>query len=175
MTPEVLSSVAIFLGIALGTLIGVPASPLYAAAGVIWGLSGFPLMLLAMTLHLVVGYFLTKTVARPVIEKILKKFKNKISLSAFDAKKLGPIKITLFIRMLPAIPLCVKTYGLSIMEIPFWSYFIPSLIIELLWALGYALAGEAFIKGQWMMFAGAAAFILLLIILTKIFSRRKIV
>lgn len=166
-------SMGIFIVIALGTLIGIPVAPFYVAAGSLWGVEGLPIVMLGLGVHLLGSLLLTNGVARPLISGILKKLEHKKKLPILEATKMNSLKMTLLIRMFPGVPLCIKSYTLAWMKVPLVLYFIVSLAIESLWALGFMLAGESFMHGQWVNLAGAIAFIILLIFASKNHAGRK--
>ena len=164
MWPGVLA----LLGIAFGALVGVPAVPCYLAAGAVWGLGAFPWVMLALLVHFLLSYFLARSFFRPLIEKILKKFSDKLQIP--DENSLGPRRLVLLVRLFPGVPLFVKSYFLGICAVPLGIYLLYSLLTEALWVLGFIIFGHAALKGQWPLMAVG----LLLVLLMAVISRRKV-
>lgn len=154
---ELWLGVGTWLGIALGTLVGVPVAPLYLAAGLLWGVWGLPLTAVALCVHLILSEVLTHSFLRARIEKLTQRFAGKLpSVASF-----GPQRLTLLVRLIPGLPLFIQSYFLCLCRVPFAVYFAWSLFIQLLWALGFALAGQAFMRAQWHLLAAASLVIIL--------------
>lgn len=156
-------------GIAFGTLVGVPVAPLYIAAGALWGIYALPLVALALCVHLFLSSALTHSFLRPAIERLTQKFQKKLP----DLAHIGPQKLTLLVRFIPGLPLFVQSYFLCLCNVPFAAYFGWSLVVQLLWAAGFALAGGAFMKGQWLLLACICAVLLVFIFITQRYAKSQ--
>jgi uncharacterized membrane protein YdjX (TVP38/TMEM64 family) len=172
MTPEIIGQLTIFLGIAFGVLFGLPVMPFFIAAGAMWGIEGLPIVLLALMIHFFASYYIARGVLRPLAEKFFKKFENKIKLP--DVSAIGPIKLTLLVRMIPGIPLVAASYGLAALwDIPVMVYVLASLFTQLFWATASMLVGASLIKNSAVMFVCACVIFVILIIISRSYARRK--
>lgn len=169
MTPEVCLGSLAFLGIAFGTLIGVPAAPLYVVAGATWGPFAGPLIAFAFLLHLLLTYIISHSFLRGFIEKLLARFAPGKKLP--DPVSIGPRRLVALVRFIPGIPLFVQSYFLSLCRVPFSIYLVWSLAIQLPWAWGCATAGQAFMQGQWLILVGAVLVIILLSLVARRYAQ----
>jgi len=172
MTPEILGQLTIFLGIAFGVLLGMPVMPFFIAAGAMWGIEGLPIVLLALLIHFFASYYIARGILRPLAERFFKKFESKIKLP--DLAAIGPIKLTLLVRMLPGIPLVATSYGLAALwDIPVMTYVFASLFTQLFWATASMLVGASLMKNSIVMFVCACALFIILIIISRKYAHRK--
>jgi uncharacterized membrane protein YdjX (TVP38/TMEM64 family) len=129
-----------YLAVAILPFAFFPVSLLYISAGAVHGvvpsLSG---ILVAMAINISLSYWLA---AGPMHGWISRWFARRgRTLPALPAGE--HIWAVLVVRFTPAFPLIVQNYLLGLARVPFWKYFWVSLVAELVFALGYILAGEA--------------------------------
>lgn len=166
---ELWAGAGTLVGIALGTLVGLPVAPLYLAAGLLWGVWALPLVAVALVVHMVLSYALTKSFLRPTIARLTKKLWQKKKLPSLS--NLGPQRLTVLVRLIPGLPLFMQSYFLCLLNVPFAAYFGWSLFIQLLWAGGFVLAGGALVRGQWGLLASVSLLIILFILLSQRYAQ----
>jgi len=164
MTHELWVGLGSLLGIAFGTLVGVPVAPLYIALGAVWGLWALPWVALALLVSFTLSYLIAASPLRKLVEKFLKG--KKIP----DLARVGAYKLTMLVRLAPGLPLPAQNYILGLARVPFMPCLILSLVIQLGWAVGFMLSGQALMGNQWLTLGLALLFIALLLWVKKIYN-----
>lgn len=155
------SPVALFVGIALLPLIGVPASPMFIAAGVRLGAArGFSLAMVALLVNFTLGYWLARRLLRSPLIRWLERRGHRVpSLSPADESAF----IVLF-RITPGMPLVVQNYLLGLAEVNFWRYLFFSLAIQSLYALAFVWLGQSLQQSAtWKLLVGGSALVALIL------------
>jgi uncharacterized membrane protein YdjX (TVP38/TMEM64 family) len=166
----VLVGLLLFIGLAFGTALGVPAFPLYLIAGGVWGAAALPFIAVALLIHLSLVYFISHTFLQRFLHRLINRFlpasrQTRLSL-------LGPRQLTVLVRVIPGLPLFVQSYFLAFCGVPFGVCLVWSLAIQLPFAYAMSTAGKAALSGQWWMFSVAViAFILLGVLLRLLYKR----
>ena len=161
-----LSVLGLFCGIALGTLVGLPVAPLYILAGVLLGPSALPLVTVALLVHLVLAFVISRYYFRGFITRLTSRWLPRFTF----AHPLGPRRLILLVRLIPGLPLFLQSYLLGLSPVPFDLYLLWSFVAHLPQAFGFVLAGQAFIQGQWLYLAAAVAFILLISLVSRLYA-----
>ena len=112
---EQLDGWLVFVLITVLPLLGFPVTVLHVVAGMRWGPTvALPLVALSIVLQLLASYALVR-LFRPVFEKRLARFREKIPDGAH-----GPV--TLFTALLPGVPYFIKNYMLPLIGVPLRIY-----------------------------------------------------
>lgn len=118
--------VVFILGYAVAVVSFVPGSLLTMAAGTVFGLGqGIMYVFVAATLGSTAAFFVSRSVARAMIEK---KLRHNIKFAAIDkAIAAQGLKIVLLLRLSPAFPFTLLNYALGLTKVRFRDYFIASI------------------------------------------------
>jgi uncharacterized membrane protein YdjX (TVP38/TMEM64 family) len=145
VSPEVLGLCAL-LGVALGSLVGIPISPLYILIGAVWGWWGLPLLALAVAVHLWLSYLLATRWLKAPIERLLARWFKGAPLPQVQG---SGSRWVLLARFTPGLPLWIQSYLLALGGVPWLTYFWVSLLAQMIWGAGFIIAGGAIVSGQW--------------------------
>lgn len=128
---------------------GLPISPLWILAGVIWGLKlSLIIVALCLIFNLIFSYFFYQKCFNQLLYKWLLKKRNLTQLLHTD--RLNSIKWCFLIQLMPQLPYTGQIYILStVKEVNFWHYLSISWLFQFLWAAGFILGGNALKYGQW--------------------------
>ncbi len=166
MDVEVGLGFLLFLGIAFGTLFGAPVALFYMAAGGLGGLWSLVWVVPALFLHMLGASLLTRSVLRPMLARWVSRFEERLP----DVHSMGVRKVIWLTRFLP-IPLFVQSYFLCLCGVSWTDFCLHSILTQIIFAVAFMVAGEALMKGHWMLLVGAAAAIMLLVLFVR--SRGK--
>lgn len=150
---------AFFVGMAILPAFGFPLSPFTLSAGPVFAPTlGWPTVLISMWVALAVNvtitYCLARWVARPLLEKIVKRFGYKWP----KVPKEEAWSFTILLRVTPGPPFVAQSAILGLAEVPFRVYLIGSTIIAGLYGTAFSVFGEALLSGQGrMIFMGIGA------------------
>jgi len=140
----------VFFGaMALLPAIGAPLSPFSLTAGSIFGAQlGMPLViacaLAAITINIVLTYYLARYAFRPLLEKIVTRLGYKLpEVEAGDAADLVVI-----LRVTPGVPFPAQNYLLGLARVPFVKYALISCAIQWSFNAAFILFGEALLHGK---------------------------
>ena len=128
---------------------GLPISPLWILAGVIWGLKlSLIIVALCLIFNLIFSYFFYQKCFNHVLYKWL--LKNKELPQLIRTDRMNSIKWCFLIQLMPQLPYTGQTYILSTLkEVNFCHYLSISWLFQFLWAIGFILGGNALKYGQW--------------------------
>lgn len=171
--------VAFFTAMALLPAVGVPSLAFILPAGPAFGERfGMGMVVLfaslALTANFLLAYLLARRGLRPLLEKLIVRLGYELpTVQAGDTTDL----IVIF-RLTPGIPFCVQNYSLGLAEVPFWKYFILSLLFCLPQNAAFVLFGDALLHGRGKMLLYAGGLIVALVagthLLRKHYNRKKI-
>jgi len=140
----------VFFGaMALLPAIGAPLSPFSLTAGSIFGAQlGMPLViacaLAAITINIVLTYYLARYAFRPLLEKIVARLGYKLpEVEAGDAADLVVI-----LRVTPGVPFPAQNYLLGLARVPFVKYALISCAIQWSFNAAFILFGDALLHGK---------------------------
>ena len=151
----------LFLGIALLPLIGVPASPMFIAAGMRLGTAaGFSLTMAALLVDFTLGYWLARRCFRAPLNRWLTSRGYRVpSLSSADETP-----FILLFRVTPGMPLVIQNYLLGLAEVNFWRYLLLSLSVQALYALAFVWLGQSLQQSAtWKLLLGGSALVTLIL------------
>ena len=126
----------------LRPLILFPAALLSASAGVIWGLKGFIYLLIAANLSATGEFFISRYLARDMIEKLLK---GKMGDIDGAIEKRGFITV-LLIRLIPNLPWDMQNLGLGLTKVRFRDYFLATFLGIMPGSFALVYFGSSFIS-----------------------------
>jgi uncharacterized membrane protein YdjX (TVP38/TMEM64 family) len=143
----------------------VPTSAVTIAAGVAFGLMGFPLVLVAATIGGACAFLIARHLATDQVKHLVEDLPR--SKAIYNAVSDGGWKMVFLLRLSPIMPFSVLNYVLGATELRFWPFvsasfvgIIPAVALYVyLGALGEAvIVGEAIGTVRWLLlFLGLAA------------------
>jgi uncharacterized membrane protein YdjX (TVP38/TMEM64 family) len=142
--------IACFLLIVFGVTVLVPASALTFAAGLAFGFTAFPLVLVAATIGAAFAFLIARHLARSPVKHMVERHPRANAI--YKAVGEGGWKMVFLLRLSPIMPFCVLNYALGVTELRFWPFLTASFVgivpavalYAYLGALGkIALAGKA--------------------------------
>lgn len=168
---ETLHPAYFLLGLAFCPLAPIPVSPLWVLAGMRFGpVGGLLISALGLLINFSIAYLLSKHFFRRQIEWFLKKWKVKIPVVP-DADQ---TKFTLLVRIVPGNPLVVQNYLLGLVGVRFSTYLIVGFIVQIFYATGFVIFGEAVFEGRFGLMLFAVLLIIALGIAVKLVAKRLV-
>jgi uncharacterized membrane protein YdjX (TVP38/TMEM64 family) len=157
------------LGLALCPLLPIPVSPLWVLAGMRFGpMGGILISILGLVINLTTAYLLSKYWFRRQIEWFLRKWNVKVPVVAEAEQK----KFTLLVRIVPGNPLVVQNYLLGVVGVRFSVYFAVGLAVQLFYAIGFNLFGEAVFEGRFGLMLFAVLLVVSVALAVKLLAKR---
>lgn len=130
------------LAVAVLPLIGVPVSPLLIALGITAGpVRGTILAIMGLAINIALGYH----VARGWPRKVILHWLTRRGYQLPQVKTRDEIRLILMSRLIPGLPLAGQNYLLGIAGVRFWPYFLCSVPVQGLYALGFVLLGGSLV------------------------------
>jgi uncharacterized membrane protein YdjX (TVP38/TMEM64 family) len=158
---------------------GVPVLAFVLTAGPIFGDQlgmglTVALSVIAITVNMVVTYFLARRALRPLLEKLITRLGYKLpQVDAGDVTDL-----VMILRLTPGIPFCVQNYLLGLAEMPFAKYILISCLISCPQNAAIVLFGDALMKGKGKMLLIAGSLVAVAAVAThmarKHYARKKV-
>jgi uncharacterized membrane protein YdjX (TVP38/TMEM64 family) len=145
----------LFLALALLPLVGVPASPLWIAAGVRFAmLPAFTFCIAALLVNFTAGYWVARCGLRLPLTRWLERRGWRIpQLSAGDESL-----AILTLRVTPGVPLCVQNYLLGLAGVKFGRYLLLSTPAQAAYALIFVWLGDSLASNaKWHLLLAVAA------------------
>lgn len=119
-------------------LIGMPLSPMWVMAGVVYGIKGgLALTLVAMAINFALAYQISQRWLREPISRLFLRRGFRIP----EAQPGEFVKLTIAIRLLPFVPQFMQSYMLGIANVPFLTYYIFSFPPQIAIATGFVVLG----------------------------------
>ena len=151
----------------------LPVAPLLTLTG-IWGYEHGPWLsclycACALTFNLVWTYWFARKAGRSLIEKILSK--TKYQLPEKPSENL--LQWALILRLTPGVPFIFTNYGLALLSMPFLPYLIVSIPVLAFTGCGYVLAFAGIFGGNWAYLWGGTSMIVVMLLLGRLFLKRK--
>ena len=132
------------LAYGLATAAFLPAAPLSLASGYLFGpFLGIPIASAASVMGCALSFFVSRHIARPLLEPHLMAYPNFGRIDRAVAHK-APAKVVFLLRLSPIIPLTLLSYILGLTRISFWPY------------LGASWAGLLPITAVYVLLGGAS-------------------
>jgi uncharacterized membrane protein YdjX (TVP38/TMEM64 family) len=166
---ETVHPLVFVLGLILLPLVPIPVSPVWVLAGMRFG----PAVAITMSAACLVGNFaiahlLSARLFHASIEQMLVKRKFKVP----QVKPEDQAMFCLMIRLFPGMPLFIQNYLLGVVRVNFGLYVLIGLPVQLLYATGFILFGEALFEGRTGMLVFAVLFMVVLVIAVKLLGKR---
>lgn len=166
---ETVHPLVFVLGLILLPLVPIPVSPVWILAGMRFG----PAVAILMSAGCLVGNFaiahlLSAKLFHASIERMLVQRKFKVP----KVKPGDQAMFCLLIRLFPGMPLFIQNYLLGVVRVNFALYVLIGLPVQLLYATGFILFGEALFEGRAGMLIFAVLFIAVLVIAVKMLGKR---
>jgi uncharacterized membrane protein YdjX (TVP38/TMEM64 family) len=136
------SPVPFFVAMAVLPAFGLPISPFMIVAGATFGVWGGLIGgIAAIAANLCIAYAIAHSALRPRITSLFERLGYKIP--NFTAGGRAAWRFAATIKLTPALPTFAKMYVLAITAVPFPIYFGVSLVISSVFAVAWALLGDA--------------------------------
>jgi uncharacterized membrane protein YdjX (TVP38/TMEM64 family) len=133
-----------FLAMALLPAVGMPISPLFILAGASFGTAlGALGSALALAANLSVCYGLARLLRRPV-QRLQKRFGGELPQLA--RARQSPLRFTAAVRLTPAVPQALKSYGLGAAGVPFGPFLAASMAVTGTYAVLLIVLGESMLE-----------------------------
>jgi uncharacterized membrane protein YdjX (TVP38/TMEM64 family) len=162
--------------LALATLpgLGLPISPLLILTGIVlaprYGMATACLLgILAQSTCTTWTYLLASGPLRAVIARYVRKRRELPVLTEANM-----IRIGLILRITPGIPYALQNVTLGILGMRLGPYLAVSIPISALWSVGFIVTGGAIFEGRAGLAISAVLLLVVLVIATKMFARKKI-
>jgi uncharacterized membrane protein YdjX (TVP38/TMEM64 family) len=151
-------------------LVGMPISPLWVLTGLTYGIwNGLLLILVAMAINFTLAYLLAQRWLR---KPALRLFERKgIRIPQAQAGEF--VKLTLAVRLLPALPQFLQSYLLGLANVPFPTYFLFSFPPQIAFAVGFVVLGDSLFNLKAGGFILAGCFLLSAVLLLSIARKRQ--
>lgn len=125
----------------IGTIVLAPGAVFTLAAGLTFGLWGFPLTVVAATLGATLAFLIARYIAQDAVRRAIDKRPN---LQAADrAISEEGWKVVALLRLSPVIPFNLQNYALGVTDIPLWQYVAATFFGIMPGALLYTYLGAA--------------------------------
>lgn len=157
------------LALVLAPLIGLPASPLFVALGL--RLPPAPALLAAapaIALNLILSFLLGRTLLRKTVRIIF----QKLGYTLPDPAGRNDWEIVLLCRITPGIPVFAGNYLLPLVVASFRTYFIISLAVQFVFAMGFIALGQSMNTGAVGWLVIGVCLLAALTLLVRMLNRR---
>jgi uncharacterized membrane protein YdjX (TVP38/TMEM64 family) len=149
--------VAFFLAMALLPAVGFPMMAFTLAAGPLFGPTlgpGWVIVwaLAAVTVNLLLSYWLATRALRPVVRGVLAWF----ALPLPEIPAGGSWQLALIVRLTPGPPFWAQSYLLGVMRVPLLPYLTVSLLVMAGYIVALVLGGDAITQGNGRLALAAA-------------------
>lgn len=160
-----------FSVLALGPVFGVPTTPFFVAAGVLfapqWAYLGTAV---AMAVNIGICFIL----ARKLFARTIASLCQKMSWEIPQWGERGALRVALIIKFAPGVPTFAKNYLLALAGLPFAIYFWISWGITMLYAVALVMLGDSLSAGDFISalpyLAGCALLLVILWMVKKRFE-----
>ena len=124
-------------------LIGMPLSPMWILTGLTFGAAnGLGLIITGMAINFVLAYLIAQRWMRAPISELFQRRGIRIP----EALPGEYIKLTIAIRLIPALPQFLQSYLLGLANVPFLTYYLFSFPPQIPYAIGFVLIGDSFLE-----------------------------
>lgn len=138
-----------FPAMAVLPAVGVPVLTFLLVAGPVFGERlGMGLVLAlslgAITLNIILSYFVAKYALHSLLERMLRRFGYELP----KVEKGDATDLAIIVRVTPGIPFFVQNYLLGLAGVPFLRYLMISCLFSWSYAVGFVLFGDALLQGK---------------------------
>lgn len=129
-----------FAALAVLPAFGVPTTPFYVAAGVLFGVAGgLAGSALSLSLNLLLCYWIAHSGLKGWLESMLRK--TRYDLPTLEGGR--ALRFALLVKLAPGAPTFLKTYLIALSGVSFVVYFWLSFVVTMVWAAGFIVLGES--------------------------------
>jgi uncharacterized membrane protein YdjX (TVP38/TMEM64 family) len=151
-----------FTAMAVLPSVGFPISAFNVVAGPVFGPTmGVSTVIacatLAIAANLAGSYWIADRALRPLMEKWVKR----MGYTVPELPVGSAWEITLVVRIIPGPPLFLQSYLLALARVPFGTYLLISLAVQVTYLTAVILAGDALARGDWRALAAAGVLFVL--------------
>jgi len=131
-----------FAAMAVLPAFGFPLTPFFVIAGATFGARpGLVGSTLAFSLNLAICYWVARTGLRRVLYSLFERLDYQIP--DFERTSQGAFRFVALVKMAPGVPGFAKNYLLGLVGVPFWTFFVASLLFTGLYAAALTVLGES--------------------------------
>jgi len=154
---------------ALLPVAGIPISIFLVLVAMIFGLTGgIALTGALMFFHLAATYYLTHTLFRPLVMRLLSRY----HVGVLKLPERGARRLAFIFMLFPGLPYSIKNYLLALSGLSFWEYVIIGWTAQFSLSIPFVLLGRAVIKMDPLILGIALALVILAIIGQNFLRRR---
>ncbi len=165
------SPVVFFATQAILPIFGVPTTPFFVVAGTTFGVRvGLLGTLAALAVNLTACYWIAQSGLRGVVERWLRRLGYE--MPDFDGSKKSAVRLSLAVKLAPALPGALKNYVLGMVGVPFGIFFGLSMLITGAYAAVLIVLGESLIEHD-LVTLGAIAGACLVLAVGFVWWRRR--
>jgi uncharacterized membrane protein YdjX (TVP38/TMEM64 family) len=162
-----------FAAMALLPAIGFPMMAFTLSAGPVFGSTLGPgwvitWSLLAVTVNLLLSYWLANRALRPLVSRLLTRFNYRLPENATG----DGWQVTLITRLAPGAPYWVQSYLLGLIRVPLAPYLAVSLLVMAGYLVAIVLGGDALSQGNGRMMVAAVGLLVIFIAALQLMRKR---
>lgn len=121
-------------------LLGMPLSPMWILTGMTYGVwGGLGLIIAGMAINFALAYLIAQRWLRVPVSRLLLRKGYRVP----EARPGEFIKLTLAIRLFPALPQFMQSYLLGLANVPFLTYYFYSFPPQIAYAVGFIILGDS--------------------------------
>ncbi len=134
--------VPFFLALAVLPAFGFPTTPFFVLAGALYGVwVGLIGSAAAVSVNLVLCYWVANSKLRPWLERRLQRSKYK--LPNLSGSRASAFRFAMLVKIAPGLPTFAKNYVVGMTGVPFWIYFLVSFVFTGIYAASFIVLGES--------------------------------
>ncbi len=153
------------------TAVGLPATPFFIMAGFAYGhVQG----LIVGTLVLLLNDVLTYWVAARFFRARISRWFHRKGLRMPEVAAEDHVRMVLLARLIPGLPLIAQNYGLGLARVPFQTFLLASLPVQIPVMAAYMLSGGALFEGEHGILFIGISLIVVVGIIGRIVQRRHV-
>jgi uncharacterized membrane protein YdjX (TVP38/TMEM64 family) len=131
-----------FMAMAVLPALGFPLTPFFVMAGAVFGARmGLLGSVLALSLNLALCYWIARSGLRRPLRSLFARFGYEIP--DFERESTGVLRFVALVKMAPGVPGFAKNYILGLVGVPFWTFFLYSLLFTGLYAAALTVLGQS--------------------------------
>ncbi len=161
-----------FAAMALLPALGFPLTPFFVMAGATFGARvGLWGSAIALSLNLALCYWIARSGLRKRLVSLFTRLNYEIP--DFERSSRGALRFVALVKMAPGVPGFAKNYLLGLVGVPFWTFFVGSLLFTGLYAIALTLLGQSLRQHDLTRTLSAAIVLLVIAVALWLWRRRK--